>query len=81
MDSLKREVDRNYDWFQRNLRRYIADHRGRYALLKSADLVEFFDLPGDAYRSGLARFSDGIFSIQYVTDEPVEIGMMSVAVG
>lgn len=55
-------------------------HRGEYALLKSCEIVDFFASPGIAYRQGLARFSDEVFSIQQVTDQPVELGMMSVAV-
>jgi len=79
-DKLRTEVDRNYDFLQRHLTRYLADHAGQYALLKSAKVIAFFDGPGDAYRAGLARFPDCIFSIQPVTDEPVEMGFMSFAV-
>lgn len=80
MDRLKIEVDRNYDWFQRNLSLFLDAHRDRYALLKSASVVEFFDAPGEAYRGGLSRYPDRIFSIQQVTDEPVELGFMSIAI-
>jgi hypothetical protein len=78
-ESLKAEVDRNYDFFQRNLLLYL-DKQGKYALLKSAEVIDFFDGPGDAYREGLRRFSDGLFSVQQVTSEPVELGFWSVAV-
>jgi hypothetical protein len=81
MDILQTEVGRNYDWFQRNLASFLPDHAGQYALLKSATVVDFFDGPGIAYRAGLARFSDQIFSVQRVTDEPVELGFMSLAFG
>lgn len=77
-EQLRTEVDRNYDFFQRNLASYLGDHSGRYALLKSAALVGFFDGPGEAYRAGLARFPDHIFSIQEVTDKPIELGVFSI---
>jgi hypothetical protein len=78
--ELKQEVDQNYDYFQRNLVRFLREHAGQYALLKSASVVGFFDGPGNAYREGLGRFPDHIFSIQLVTDEPAELGLMSVAI-
>ena len=73
------EIDRNYDFFQRNLAGYLVNHRGEYALLKNAAVVEFYPLPGEAYRAGLARYGDEPFSIQEVEDRPAEMGMMSLA--
>jgi hypothetical protein len=78
MDSLRLEVDRNYDWFQRNLARLLEDHAGQYALLKARKVVSFHDGPGTAYRAGLALFPDEIFSVQEVTDEPVDLGFWSL---
>jgi hypothetical protein len=78
-NALKEEVDRNYDFFQRNLATYLMGHTGQYALLKSAVVVGFFDGPGEAYRAGLAQFPDEIFSLQEVTDQPVDLGVFSVA--
>jgi hypothetical protein len=78
-DGLKAEVDRNYDFFQRNLSGFLKDRAGQYALLKSECIVGFYDGPGTAYRAGLAQFSDRLFSVQEVTDQPVELGFMSLA--
>ena len=72
--SRETEIDQNYDFFQRNLGGLLVDHKGQYALLRSCSIVEFFDQPGEAYRAGLARFSDAIFSIQEVRSEPIEMG-------
>jgi hypothetical protein len=63
-DELRTEVDQNYDYFQRNLAALLADHAGKYALLKSRQIVGFYDGPGIAYRAGLDRFPEQIFSIQ-----------------
>ena len=79
-DPIRRhEIDANYDYFQRQLARLLPSHEGRYALLKSCRIEGLFDKPGDAYRDGLSRFSDGIFSIQEVTDEPLHAGFFSLA--
>ncbi len=77
--KLRAEVDANYDFLQRKLSTYLPDHEGEYALLKSRELVSFFTKPGDAYREGLRRFDDGIFSIQEVTAEPLDLGFFSYA--
>lgn len=78
-EALKSEIDHNYDFFQRNLASYLKEHAGQYALLRSAHLVKFYDTLGDAFRSGVGQFPDGLFSVQQVTDEPVELGMTSIA--
>jgi hypothetical protein len=74
------EIDRNYDFFQRNLAGFLKDHRGEFALLRHAELVGFFRAPGSAYRAGLDRFEDELFSIQQVDDEPAQLGLISLAV-
>ena len=80
-DILKSEVDGNYDYFQRNLISFLQDHDGEYALIRNKAVVEFYDGAGTAYRAGLAKFPDEIFSIQEVTDQPVDLGFMSLAFG
>lgn len=75
--ALAREVDRNYDYFQRNLVSFMKSHAGEYALLKAQQVVDFFARPGDAYRFAMAQIPDGLFSIQEVTDEPIDLGFFS----
>ena len=75
--SLAIEVDANYDFFLRHLREYVESHAGQYALLKNRSVIEFFDKPGDAYRYAKGAFEDGIFSIQEVTEEPIDLGFFS----
>lgn len=78
-DELKTEVNRNYDFFQRHLSEFLKERAGQYALLKSESVVDFYDGPGEAYRAGLARYPNRVFSIQRVTSEPVDLGFMSLA--
>ena len=75
--DLKSEVDLNFDFFERNLSKFLLDHAGQYALLRHCEIVDFFDGAGEAYRTGLARFPDRIFSIQEVDPEPVDLGFFS----
>jgi hypothetical protein len=73
----RKQIDENYDAFQRMLSSIIVDHRHEYALLHDRELIAFFDSPGAAYRSGLTRFPDAVFSVQEVTDEPIDLGVFS----
>lgn len=75
--ALSREVDLNYDYFQRNLATLMRDHGGEYAVLRSEKIIAFFRTVGEAYRSAVESFPDRIFSIQEVTDEPVHLGVFS----
>lgn len=79
MDAVrqKEEVDRNYDVFMRALGSILADHRDEYALMREGEIVGFFAKPGEANRAGVDRYPDGIFSIQEVTDEPIDLGFWS----
>lgn len=72
-----REVDRNYDAFVRILGTLLPDHRNQFALMRDAKVVDFFERPGDANRAGVDRYPDQIFSIQEVTDEPIDLGFWS----
>jgi hypothetical protein len=73
----KQEVDRNYDIFMRLLTSILEQHRDEYALMRNGEIVDFFVKPGDANRAGVDMFADGIFSIQEVTDEPIDLGFWS----
>lgn len=71
------EVSTNYDVFQRLLSSLLPERRGQYALMHSGRIVEFFDRLEDAYGQGRARYADSAFSIQEITDEPVDLGLAS----
>ena len=79
MDSerLDAEIDANYDYFRRNLTEFMGKEAGHYALLHAAELVGFFRTVGEAARAGAARFPDGLYSIQEVIDEPIDLGFFS----
>jgi hypothetical protein len=73
------EVDRNYEAFTHLLPGLLPLHRDKFALMREGEIVACFDKPGEAYRAGLERFADQIFSIQEVTDEPIDLGFWSHA--
>ena len=73
----RQEVDRNYGAFTRMLGTILADHRDQLALMRDARIVGYYDTPRDALRAATEQFPDGIFSIQEVTDEPIDLGFWS----
>ena len=75
------EVDRNYDAFVRMLGTILPDHRDKLALMRDGAIVGYHGSPGEAYRAGVEQFPDGVFSIQEVTDEPIDLGFWSHVAG
>ncbi|NIJ21312.1 hypothetical protein FHS95_003015 [Sphingomonas naasensis] len=76
-ERLRQEVDANYDAFQCMLAGILASHRDQFALMRDRAVIDYFDKPGEAYREGISRFPDERFSIQEVTDEPIDLGFFS----
>ena len=71
------EVDRNYDAFVRILGKILDDHRDQLALMRDGGVVGYFDTPRQALEAAARSFPDGIFSIQEVTDEALDLGFWS----
>lgn len=78
-DARTLEIQENYRYFQTVVSDLMKSHAGMYALLHSQTLVEVFPKPLDAMIEGRKRYSDGVFSVQMVTDRPVDLGFLSNA--
>ena len=74
------EVDRNFAFFQSELQRLLLKYRDKYALLRDKTVVGYFDTALDAQTAGEQQFKDGLFSIQRVSDEVIDLGLYSHAV-
>ena len=79
-EALDHEIRRNFANFQQQLPSLLERHRGKYCLMRHAQLVDIFDTAGDAHRAGAHLYEDGLFSIQEITDQPVDLGYFSRAV-
>ena len=78
-NAIQEAVDRNYEAFKALLPDLIKTHLGKYALLREQAVVETFDTAGDAMKFAEAQFSDGLFSIQKITAQVVDLGYFSHA--
>jgi hypothetical protein len=73
----QQQVDRNYDAFMGMLDSILAEHRDELALMRDGEIVGYFNTPRELLVAAAERFPDGIFSIQEVTDEPLDLGFLS----
>ncbi len=79
MPEHSEQVRRNFDAFMRQLPELLTTHRGKFALMHDAIIIEFFDTAGDSYRAGQKLYQDQNFSIQEVTDKSVDLGFFTHA--
>jgi hypothetical protein len=80
MSEKREEVEKNYRAFQALLPGILAQHRDKYALMRHEKIVNYYSTMEDAYVTAVQFYPDGLFSIQKVTDVPVDLGYFSHAV-
>ena len=80
MQSTREQVDQNYDAFRAMLPRILPLHEGKYALMKDGAAVGFYTTLEDAYTTANQFYKHQPFSVQKVTDIPVDLGFFSHAV-
>ncbi len=79
-DPIREQVESNYREFQAQLPSLLSSHRGKFALMRDGQIIEFFDTARDAYVAGQKIFSnDRLFSVQEVIETPVDLGFFSHA--
>jgi hypothetical protein len=76
----QQEVDRNFAFFQAELPKLLLKYRGRYALLRDRAIVGYYDTILDAQTAGELQYKDGLYSVQKVSDEVIDLGLYSHAV-
>ena len=79
--TIDEEIDRNYDAFRRQVGQLFDRHAGQIALMQNGAIVAFFSSVSEAEREANRRFPDGLFSLQPVIEEPVDLGYFSHAGG
>lgn len=77
---LEEEIDRNFAAFEAILPVLMTSRAGAHALLRHAEVVDFYDSVSAALAAGRSRFHDGMYSVQEVTDRPVDLGFYSHAI-
>jgi hypothetical protein len=76
---VRTEVDRNYEAFVSELPSIIVMNRNKFALMRHGKVINFYATWDDAYQTGVTFYADKEFSVQKVTDQPVDLGYFSHA--
>lgn len=71
------EIDRNLVAFERLLPQLMKSSRGEFALMRNQTVRSVHAKLSDALRTAHNAFPDGIFSVQTITDEPIDLGYYS----
>lgn len=79
MGASQKTIDDNYAAFERVLPDIMQQYAGRFALMRDAKIVDFYDTARDAVTAGTCLYEDGEFSVQEVTQTPVNLGYFSYA--
>ena len=72
----EREVAANYDFFASRVNDLMAEHEGRFALLRHQEIVGYYPDFNAAVDAGEARFADQAFSVQEVRTAPYYISAL-----
>lgn len=77
--KLDLEIDRNLIAFQSVMAHHLETNRGDFAVIRNQSVVHIYESFKEAISQAHSRFEDGIFSIQEITDQPVDLGFFSHA--
>ncbi len=79
-DVVLEQVRANYKAFEQKLPSLLQSHRGKFALMRHGEIIEFFNTARDAFVAGQRLFpQDQLFSIQEVVETPIDLGFLSHA--
>jgi len=77
--SIQEEIEKNLAFFLTELPNIPSASKGKIALLRHQQIVGYYDTVPDAINAGAQLYSDGLFSIQQVTDAAINLGFFSYA--
>jgi hypothetical protein len=75
----EQELETNFAEFEKLLPTFQAQDNGKYVLMRYGKTVNIFDSNKDALIFAQAQFSDGMYSIQQITNKVMDLGYFSYA--
>lgn len=78
MSDRQAEVERNFARFQELLPTLDAS-TGKFALMRHGEIIQIYDTFADALKTAAAFYKDDLYSIQRITDKPIDLGLRSRA--
>lgn len=71
------QLQKQYDYFRRNMSSLIEDHRNKYLTISEDLEVKAFDEISEAYRYGAKTYGLGHFLLQECTEEADKVQIIS----
>ncbi|MEM9423268.1 MAG: DUF5678 domain-containing protein [Spirochaetota bacterium] len=78
-EKLQKEIDLNYEFFQKNLEAIMSEYKNKYVLIKNQEFIEYFNDLKSAEERAKELYDDGIYSIQQVDSSVIDLGIYSYA--
>ena len=78
-EDRQRAIDENYEAFSQLLPELMKQHAGRFVVMRSAQPQGFFDTSRDALIHASRTYEDSLFSVQEITQKPIDLGWFSYA--
>ncbi len=75
----QQEVDDNFAYFLAELPNILPLHAGKFAVLRSRQIVGYYETIVDAWTAANNQFLDGLFSVQQVGQDAADLGYFSHA--
>ncbi len=73
------EIRQNYAFFKGVVASLMDQQAGKFTLIHNREIVAYYSSPGEAVADGARRFGDSPFSVQRVTNRPIDLGFLSHA--
>ena len=75
-----KQVNENYEYFKEHLDEIYNNNKNKFVLIKDQQFVSYFDSQEDALEAGNLTYKDGLFSVQKVTKDILQLGYNAYAV-
>ena len=77
--KIQKEVDENYSFFKRHKNKIASEHADKFVLIRNQEFIDFYSTKEDGMTAGRSQYKDGLFSVQKVSDDIVDLGSISYA--
>lgn len=75
------ELREELAFFEANRASWLAEHKGKFALIKGSTLVGVFDTAENAYVEGVQRFGNVPFLIKQILEEEPVVHLPALTLG
>ena len=78
-EQIQKEVDANYAFFKEHRDEIATTNADKFVLMRNQAFIDFYSTKDDAITAGRSQYTDGLFSVQKVTEETIDLGSVGYA--